>query len=158
MNAPCSTISLPTLSLQIIPQSALCIRKTADKGRGLFAQVGLDQWTLLDQSPVILIPRKEVQGVLLEYTFRWSSTHDALALGLGSLFNHDREPNCAYSLDRDNQVIVFKTRRRIEVGEELLISYGREESLWWKSSEESGAGRRDESDDLDLDPLARVTL
>ncbi|EJC98874.1 uncharacterized protein FOMMEDRAFT_128553 [Fomitiporia mediterranea MF3/22] len=52
----------------------------------------------------------------------------ALALGLGSLFNHSDEPNVSFSVDSVNEKIRFTTARDIDLDEELCIFYGH--NLW----------------------------
>jgi hypothetical protein len=53
----------------------------------------------------------------------------ALALGLGSMFNHKRVPNVAWERSIATQSIRYFTLRDIEEGEELCISYG--PKLWF---------------------------
>ncbi|BFZ54648.1 hypothetical protein PYCC9005_001685 [Savitreella phatthalungensis] len=52
----------------------------------------------------------------------------ALALGLGSLFNHadahSRAHNLDYSIDKSQGTITYRTLREIDAGEELCIWYG----------------------------------
>lgn len=57
----------------------------------------------------------------------------ALALGLGSMFNHMRIPNVAWERDTLMQVIRYFTLRDIERGEELCISYG--SKLWFQDTD-----------------------
>jgi uncharacterized protein len=53
----------------------------------------------------------------------------ALALGLGSMFNHKRSPNVAWERNISMQAIRYFTICDIEEGEELCISYG--PKLWF---------------------------
>jgi uncharacterized protein len=57
------------------------------------------------------------------------SPRQALALGLGSMFNHKRIPNVAWERSILTQSIRYFTLRDIEEGEELCISYG--PKLWF---------------------------
>jgi len=110
---------------------------------------------------VLIIPTHESDGtVLAHYTFTWpaeaellpsqdlsnTSVHgsgsntpssklprQALALGLGSMFNHKRIPNVAWNRDIPLQAIQYFTLRDIEVGEELCISYGAK--LWFDDTD-----------------------
>jgi uncharacterized protein len=110
----------------------------------------------VDISPVLLIPTHESEGTTLaHYTYTWPAegdilasqiqtapnskaflndnvpkvTRQALALGLGSMFNHSRRPNIAWERDIPTQSIRYFTLREIEGGEELCISYG--PKLWF---------------------------
>lgn len=51
--------------------------------------------------------------------------HQAIVLGLGSMFNHSTiRQNIGWIRNLEAGVIVYSTLRDIEQGEELLISYG----------------------------------
>ncbi|KAG6884061.1 hypothetical protein C0992_007092 [Termitomyces sp. T32_za158] len=68
--------------------------------------------------------------VLDDYTFKWADGRMALALGLGSLFNHSEQPNVSYVLDRSTESIRYTTVRDIAPDEELCIFYGH--NLWFE--------------------------
>ncbi|KAF8964191.1 hypothetical protein BDZ97DRAFT_2075331 [Flammula alnicola] len=52
----------------------------------------------------------------------------ALAIGLGSLFNHSESPNVSYTLDTKTDSIQYTAVRDVTPGEELCIYYG--QNLW----------------------------
>lgn len=57
-----------------------------------------------------------------------------MVLGLGSMFNHSTlHQNVGWERDVNNKVIVYKTLREVEEGEELCISYG--SRLWFKDAD-----------------------
>ena len=59
----------------------------------------------------------------------------ALALGLGSMFNHStRGQNVGWKRNTDTDVIVYTALRNIKAGEELCISYG-SARLWFKDAD-----------------------
>jgi SET domain-containing protein len=62
----------------------------------------------------------------------------ALALGLGSMFNHSNKPNVGFQRDFDNKVIRYTTLREIQPNEELCISYG--SNLWFPDMEQQPNG------------------
>ncbi|KAG1772311.1 cytidine deaminase-like protein [Suillus occidentalis] len=53
----------------------------------------------------------------------------ALALGLGSLFNHSSHPNVSYTIDTAHDCIRYTSTRTINLDEELCIFYGHK--LWF---------------------------
>ncbi|KAI0669195.1 cytidine deaminase-like protein [Trametes maxima] len=53
----------------------------------------------------------------------------ALALGLGSLFNHSQRPNVSYTFDPASESIRYTTSRKVLPDEELCIFYGHK--LWF---------------------------
>ncbi|WFD34068.1 tRNA-specific adenosine deaminase subunit tad3 [Malassezia cuniculi] len=57
----------------------------------------------------------------------------ALALGLGSLFNHHpTSPNVSFELDKKAMAIRYRTVRPVAPGEELCICYGAGR-MWWET-------------------------
>lgn len=82
-----------------------------------------------------------------QYSYNWPvrdavsgkvAVTQALALGLGSMFNHARDQNVGFRRDGEKEVIVYRTLRDVQAGEELCISYGAH--LWF---EEVDAGREE---------------
>ncbi|KAE9404000.1 cytidine deaminase-like protein [Gymnopus androsaceus JB14] len=69
----------------------------------------------------------------------------ALALGIGSLFNHSNSPNVSYTLDPQTDSIRYKTVRDVDVDEELCIFYGHK--LWFKPIEAIPSAVDPESED-----------
>lgn len=58
-----------------------------------------------------------------------------LAMGIGSMFNHHKQPNVTYSINAHTLTITFKTTRHININDELCISYGPESKLWWRNTQ-----------------------
>ena len=100
------------------------------KGRGVFAARPHAEGETVEACPVILfsgtfasIP-EEVRKIL----FNWCvladvhSTH-CLALGYGSLYNHDNPANMRYEADLDGNLLRFIAVRAIGQGEELTVNY-----------------------------------
>mmetsp|Transcript_31153 Transcript_31153/g.38483 ORF Transcript_31153/g.38483 Transcript_31153/m.38483 type:complete len:85 (+) Transcript_31153:609-863(+) len=52
-----------------------------------------------------------------------------LALGIGSLFNHNDMPNVDYRVDSAKEIITYTSCTDIQSGEELNIYYG--SKLWF---------------------------
>lgn len=111
--------------------------------------------TLIDISPVLLFSSEEYvhakKTIVDEYSFVWNVAGKslmALPLGLGELcmrtqpqpptlivlgaiFNHSREPNVTYRLDKQMNTIEYTTTKRILTGQELCIYYGSDDKLWF---------------------------
>lgn len=104
----------------------LTIRTVAGKGRGVFAQRLIRQGEILEQSPVIVITAKEWESVertvLFDYCYGWGDDM-ALALGMGSLFNHSYQPNTRYTRKVDELLIEYTALRDIYPDEEITINY-----------------------------------
>jgi hypothetical protein len=43
----------------------------------------------------------------------------AVVFGLGSMFNHSRDPNIGWTRDLEKLVVIYRTLRDIPIGEEL---------------------------------------
>ncbi|KAL4250750.1 hypothetical protein ABKN59_006080 [Abortiporus biennis] len=107
---------------------------TEGKGRGVYAVQQIPVRTVIEISPVLLFAKDEYaqhgkHTVLDHYTFNWPDGRMALALGLGSLFNHSDNPNVSFSLDTETESIRYTTSRIVSPGEELCIFYGHK--LWF---------------------------
>ncbi|KAJ7696082.1 cytidine deaminase-like protein [Mycena rosella] len=61
----------------------------------------------------------------------------ALALGLGSLFNHSNFPNLSYTIDASTDSIRYSTTRNVEPDEELCLYHGG--NLWFEPVGPNGA-------------------
>jgi SET domain-containing protein len=100
-----------------------------DKGRGVFARRDVAEGEVVERSPVVPLPPEQTAAIehtlLDEYVFLWGPAKDrcAVALGLGSLFNHSYEPNVAYSRDHEGREMLFTALRDVPAGTELTINY-----------------------------------
>ncbi|KAF8320630.1 uncharacterized protein EI90DRAFT_3001764 [Cantharellus anzutake] len=153
-NLPPTTPHLNVFGLQI--------KATPATGRGVYASRHIPKGTLIEVSPVLLFSQQEYEAygkhtILDSYVFHWRRMNAwALALGLGSLFNHSQTPNITFSLDYGTMSIRYTTSRALAPGDELCICYGREEDMWWNSSErpvvsQSSTPPSDPFEGLDLD-------
>ncbi|KAG6541340.1 hypothetical protein Mapa_017282 [Marchantia paleacea] len=113
------------------------IWSTPAKGRGVYATRDIPQGCVVEISPVLLIPKEQYktgvnQSELKNYVYTWNwgpgrggrNGDMALALGLGSIFNHSRRANVSYRVRSDNLTIEYTTTSDIRAGEELCIYYG----------------------------------
>ncbi|GAA5991638.1 hypothetical protein JCM10908_001067 [Rhodotorula pacifica] len=112
-------------------------------GRGVFATSDIPAGEVIEISPVLVLGEEEYKGrrkgeensdgelrgveasQLRGYVFTWGRDGSmAVALGIGSLFNHSTSPNVTYSLDYTQYTISYRTAKPIQRGEELGIFYG----------------------------------
>lgn len=91
---------------------------------------------------MLVFPPEDLSAItttrINHYTYRWpwrdahtggETTTQALALGIGSIFNHSRNQNVGFCLNVEQETITYTTIRDIEAGEELCLSYG--PRLWF---------------------------
>ncbi|KAJ7147514.1 hypothetical protein C8R43DRAFT_1088552 [Mycena crocata] len=117
-----------------ISQPPCVVKRSEGKGRGVFAARAIVSQTVVESSPVLLFNKEEYENhgrftILDQYTFKWKNGNMALALGLGSLFNHSNHPNVSYTIDATSDCIHYTTTRDVEPEEELCIYYG--SNLWF---------------------------
>lgn len=100
------------------------------KGRGVFAARDLADGEIVEDCPVILFSGKfgSVPEEVRKLLFNWgvlAQVEDShcLALGYGSLYNHDNPANLRYEADAQAQLLRFVAVRAIAAGEELTVNY-----------------------------------
>lgn len=95
-------------------------------GRGVFAAVPIAAGDVVEECPVLRFPgaqRDHIAATLIEeYYFEWDGD-GAIALGLGSLYNHSDAPVAEYIKDTTNDVLVVRAVCAIAAGEEITFSY-----------------------------------
>lgn len=105
----------------------ITIKKDKKFGRGVFASKLIKSKTLVEISPLIVIPPEDSpkieKSILNNYVYEFKDGL-AIALGIGSLFNHSDKPNLIWKISKKNQSIYFWTSKDIHPGEQLFIDYG----------------------------------
>jgi len=111
------------------------------KGRGIFTTTPISEGEIIEICPIIKIPKFEMPIIhkthLHDYYFLWGEELDecVIALGFGSLYNHELMPNANFILDLDNDTIDIQAIKDIEAGEEITLNYngepGCEDELWF---------------------------
>lgn len=105
------------------------VRNLEGKGRGVFALKHFAKGELIERAPVLVIPawqRKYLdQTILYNYYFAWGENpeQEAIAMGLGSFYNHSYTPNAIYIKKLEDLVVEYIALRDIEAGEEITINY-----------------------------------
>ena len=91
----------------------LYILETESKGRGVYTSTSIPKGSLIEICPCILLSTSDTQKIhetlLHDYYFLWDTEKktSVIALGFGSLYNHSRQPNAQFTLNYDDQTIVF---------------------------------------------------
>ena len=99
------------------------------KGRGVYCSKKIVRGQVIERCEVLVIPEEETHfldgTVLFNYCFCWGENQKdgAIALGLGSIYNHSYTPNAIYRVDLDDQVLEFVAIRGIPANEEITINY-----------------------------------
>ncbi len=99
------------------------------KGRGVFTSEDLQKGDLIEICPIIKIPAGQLNDLdkthLYDYYFLWeeSGYEACIALGYGSLYNHNAVANAEVIMDYIDGAIKIKASKTIEAGSEILIDY-----------------------------------
>ena len=107
----------------------LFVDKTDSMGRGVYTAETIAPDTVVEVSPVIVMSADDRthldKTALHDYIFEWGDLKDkcCMALGLVPIYNHSYSSNCEYFMNYEEDVILVKTVRVIEKGEELTINY-----------------------------------
>lgn len=107
----------------------LYIKQSLDKGRGVYSRERIPANTIIEESPVIVMPQQDRihldKTLLHDYIFEWGPQKEkcCMALGLIPIYNHSYKSNCEYFMNFEEDIIQIKTVRVIEKDEELTINY-----------------------------------
>jgi SET domain-containing protein len=104
------------------------IRRTARKGRGVFATAHIPAGTVIATCPVLVCSPADTGAIsrtrLGEYQFRWADKRQScIAFGVVSLCNHDEASNATLVPDPATETLALVAARAIECGEEITIRY-----------------------------------
>lgn len=100
------------------------------KGRGAFANRDFAEGEIVEKCPVIILLRhfESLPPRIKTIAFNWgnlakTNPSHALALGFGSLYNHDNPAKLRYKADPADEAIIFFAVCAINKDEELTINY-----------------------------------
>jgi len=120
-------------------------------GRGVFSAIYISEGTLIEVCPMIVLPEEDFQKIhdstLHDYYFLWGDEENqcAIALGFGSLYNHDYEPNARYFVDPEEETMEIYAIREIFPGDEITVTYNGhpdDKSLVWFEDPEYDKGKK----------------
>lgn len=116
---------------KIYPPDVYVAESSPEIGRGVFANRAFKKGELVDSCPVVVLlkPLNQLPPRIQTLVYSWSAlTKDpiastAIALGYGSLYNHNNPANMRYEADSTAMVMRYFAHRDIEQGEELSVNY-----------------------------------
>jgi SET domain-containing protein len=109
----------------------IIVKKTAKKGRGVFALRNFSEGEIIENCPVINITPKErkiVEKTIFNYyIYPWRSTRSgSLVLGYGSIYNHSFSPNADWKQNFKTNSMVYRAIKPIKKGDEITVNYNGE--------------------------------
>jgi SET domain-containing protein len=99
------------------------IRVHPKKGRGVFALDKVKKGDLVETCHLIIMDLMDISGPLEGYVYQFSKEKVAIALGNGSLYNHNDHANCEFSFDYKNKMLLIRAIKNILPEEEITINY-----------------------------------
>lgn len=98
-------------------------------GRGVYARKDIVQNEIIEVCP-LLVGKDIGDPMITDYKFSMPNKNVAVALGYGSLYNHDQDrPNAAWKMKPDTQEMIVYATRDIAKGKEIFVNYGK---TWFK--------------------------
>lgn len=96
--------------------------------RGVFALKDFKKSEIIECCPVIKLKpseREYLEETILDYyMYPWKNLKDAaIALGLGSIYNHSDKPNAKWVCDYKKNQMIYKALQNIKKGEEITVDY-----------------------------------
>lgn len=119
-------------NLRIEPSQCYVAPSPRFDGLGVFAARDFAELEAVEVCRVLVFTLKRKERVpedLERYVFNWRKLAKldqpavAIALGFGSLYNHDDPANLRYEADAEAQTLTFRAARPIGKDEELTINY-----------------------------------
>lgn len=96
-------------------------------GHGVFASFDLRAGEQIEVCPVLIVAAENVEAFnttgLDHHCYAWPGDAVAIALGLGSLYNHSFEPNATFEIDEEAETVTISALRDIGSGEEITFNY-----------------------------------
>lgn len=120
-------------------RSSLFYKPIQGKGLGVFSEIRIAKYEIIEYCPVLIIPKNQVEiihgTVLHDYYFLWDHERAAIALGYGSLYNHSFTPNAEYIMDYAQNRLIIQALSDIPAGQEITFNYNGDatakEPLWF---------------------------
>ncbi len=100
--------------------------KIPGSGLGVFAAKNIKKEEIIEVAPILVLEFSDFidtkWNLLFEYYF-WMDDYVALALGFASMYNHSKDPNCKYELNKIKKTITFTAMKNIKKDEEIYFNY-----------------------------------
>lgn len=108
-------------------QGPIVVKKSPVHGYGVFAATTLEKDLIIEECHALVTSISDPK--LKNYYFTCLKK-TIIPLGYGCIYNHSDTPNVGHSYDFDKNLLIFKTLRTINQGEELFSFYS---DTWFSS-------------------------
>lgn len=114
----------------------LYLKKMGKRGWGVFCRKRIPKGKVFEVAPVIYLPRKYLNRFsntpVDSYRFEYWGNTTAIVLGYGSLYNHAKDANCEYRINRRSKTFSFYATKDIPANTEILHDYNWDEEDYAK--------------------------
>lgn len=113
---------------QIFPSQKIYLAesKIPNFGKGVYAFKNIKKGEAIEVAPILILEFNDFidtkWNLLFEYYF-WMDDYVVLALGYASLYNHSKDPNCKYELNKVDKTITFTAIKDIKKDQEIYFNY-----------------------------------
>jgi SET domain-containing protein len=109
------------------------VGKSQIHGWGIFARENFKQNDITTQTPILFLDNTDNNTASNVYQYTYKDNNGIiLPLGFCSLYNHSFDPNTAWYIDYNNNVMIHYAIRNIFKNEELTHNYGEENANGFK--------------------------
>jgi hypothetical protein len=111
------------------------IEEIPNKGRGLIANIDIQESELIEESSIIIFSKAAAKSCeIINYTYPYDYTYEGrydpgvdsvcIALGNSTLINCSADSNTTWEIDPVNKVFRLFAKRFIAANEEITLYYG----------------------------------
>jgi uncharacterized protein len=102
----------------------LYIKTDFTKGRGVYSGSKILKGQTIEVCHLLIFSYQDINSCLEAYVYHYDAKRVALALGLGSLYNHSDDPNARYFFDKKEKLLFIEALDDIVKDQEITIDYG----------------------------------
>ena len=121
--------------MKLFLNSKIEVRDSNIAGRGVFATEDIKFGEVLEEChhAVLDLQFKKLEQKLKEYVFTWPykksenderQNYSSLVFGTGSIYNHSKNNNADWVVDKNRNVFCFFAKQNIKKGDEICTNYG----------------------------------
>lgn len=119
------------MEFKLEPSKKIYLKNSPIHGLGVFALNDITVNEIIEECPILSLPLKfpDSSPLFIDYRFNWPSgsiewEEQVLALGFGSFYNHNENPNAYWISDYEKRTFRFICLKDIKKDEEILVYYG----------------------------------
>lgn len=99
---------------------------------GVFAIEKIEKHEVIEEFPYFFVFQEEMNNTqsIMQYSYEFDGGY-VIGMGHCGLYNHSTDSNIDYQVDKLNEIMIHYATRDINIGEELTLNYGVENSIFF---------------------------